>query len=99
LRKRSNTWAGSERRRSGAVWTFAVLLLAGPIAAADLRQAVQSGNLEAVREEVARGANVNEREGMGATPLHDAAWSGQLEIAAFLIEHGAEVRAKHVEGG
>ena len=60
---------------------------------------MQSGNLEAVRQEIARGADVNERDGMGASPLHDAAWSGRLEIAAFLIEHGADVRARHAEGG
>ena len=78
---------------------LAVALLLAGRCAADLHQAVQSGNLDAVREQVARGADVNERDAMGATPLHDAAWSGHLEIAAFLIEHGAEVRAQHAEGG
>src|SRR5437762_2374265 len=36
---------------------------------------------------------------LGATPLHDAAWSGNRELAAYLIEHGANVQARHAEGG
>ena len=36
---------------------------------------------------------------MGATPLHDVAWSGNREIALYLLEHGANVKARHTEGG
>ena len=36
---------------------------------------------------------------MGATPLHDAAWSGNREIALYLLEHGANVKARHAEAG
>src|SRR5262245_28756133 len=69
------------------------------LCAADLHQAVQSGNLEEVKDAVVRGADVNARDSLGATALHDAAWNGRLEIAEFLIAHGAEVRARHSEGG
>ena len=67
--------------------------------AADLHDAVQAGDLEAVRQEIARGADVNRPDRLGATPLHDAAWNGNLAIAAYLIEHGADVKARHAEGG
>ena len=67
--------------------------------AEDLHDAVQAGDLEAVRQEIARGADVNQPGRLGATPLHDAAWNGNLEIAACLIEHGANVKARHAEGG
>ena len=70
-----------------------------PLAAATLHQAVQSGSLERVKQLVAAGADVNERDALGSTPLHDAAWNGSVEIAAWLIEHGAEVNARHTEGG
>ena len=69
------------------------------LGAADLHEAVQSGNLDRVKEQVAQGADVNQRDVLGATPLHDASWSGHLEIAQYLIEHGADVNARHAEGG
>ena len=53
------------------------------LAAADLHDAIQSGSLDRVKAEIARGADVNARDAIGATPLHDAAWSGNREIAAL----------------
>ena len=67
--------------------------------AADLHDAIQSGNLDRVKEELARGAGVNQPDQMGATPLHDAAWTGNREIALYLLEHGADPKARHAEGG
>ena len=77
----------------------AVIALAALLAAADLHEAVQSGDLARVREAIAGGADVNRPDGLGATPLHDAAWNGNREIAACLLEHGANVKARHAEGG
>src|SRR2546423_840827 len=85
--------------RPAAERLLAVLALAGLLAAADLHEAIQSGNLDRVKVEIAQGADVNAADAMGATPLHDAAWSGNREIAAFLLEHGAKVDARHAEGG
>jgi ankyrin repeat protein len=65
------------------VQRIAILLaLALALLAADLHDAVRSGNLEQVKQQIARGAGVNQPDSLGATPLHDAAWSGRLEIAA-----------------
>ena len=74
-------------------------LLCCPAAVADLHDAILSGDLERVRQEIAGGANINQPDQMGATPLHDVAWSGNLEIARFLLDHGASVKARHAEGG
>ena len=60
---------------------------------------MQSGILERVKHEIASGADVNQRDALGATPLHDAAWNGNREIALYLLEHGANVKARHAEGG
>src|SRR5205807_228168 len=73
--------------------------LAAALPAADLHQAVQSGSLERVKQEIASGADVNQPDALGATPLHDAAWSGSREIALYLLEHGAHVNTRHAEGG
>lgn len=37
------------------------------------------------------GANVNAPDREGGVPLHHAAYSGNLEIVRYLVEHGAEV--------
>src|SRR5262245_47058023 len=47
------------------------ILAMGLWAATGLHQAVQSGDLERVKEQLARGADVNARDELGATPLHD----------------------------
>ena len=52
-----------------------------------------------MRALLAAGADANARDPLGATPLHDAAWNGNREIAALLIAHGAEVNARHLEAG
>ena len=49
--------------------------------------------MEQVRALLAAGANINARDSLGATALHDAAWTGKREIAALLIAHGADVNA------
>ena len=44
------------------------------------------------------GANVNESDFWGYTPLHEAAAKNKLEICKLLLEHGAQVDAKTREG-
>ena len=40
-----------------------------------------------------------QRNELGATPLHNAVWSGSAELVESLIAHGADVNARHLEGG
>jgi ankyrin repeat protein len=56
-----------------------------------LMMAAFKKNLPAVQALVSRGAAVSRRPGW--TPLHYAAASGDVDIARFLVEHGAEVDA------
>jgi ankyrin repeat protein len=68
-----------------------------------LHLAAQRGNLDVVRELIARGVNVNAvitpHNGFaGRTPLMNAADGGQLEVVRFLIEHGADVSARDQRG-
>ena len=58
-----------------------------------LLEAVFDGNIEAVKQAIADGANVNAKD--GGTPLHHAAGHGHKEIAELLISKGADVNAKN----
>jgi len=64
-----------------------------------LHLAVRKGNLAEVKRLIGSGTPVDVRNVLGSTPLLDAAWTGQTEIAEFLIAHGADVNARHSEAG
>ncbi len=64
-----------------------------------LHVAVRAGRLDDVKRLIAAGTPADARDALGSTPLLDAAWSGDIEIARFLLDHGAEVNARHRESG
>ncbi|BBM84100.1 ankyrin repeat domain-containing protein [Candidatus Uabimicrobium amorphum] len=62
-----------------------------------LFNAVSKGNIKDVQELIASGANVKaEKQGwqLGITPLHIAAKKGHKDIAALLLEKGADIDAR-----
>ena len=65
----------------------------------NLHLAVRAGDIDKTRELLKAGADVNSRDNLGGTPLHSAAWNGNVELATLLLENGAAVDAKHAEGG
>jgi hypothetical protein len=44
------------------------------------------------------GAQVDAKDTEGLTPLHEAAWGNQLEMARLLLAHGADVNARDIYG-
>jgi ankyrin repeat protein len=56
-----------------------------------LVDAVEIGDLRAAQSAIAQGAVVNRRDLFGSTPLHTAAWRGDLAMARLLITAGAHV--------
>ena len=62
----------------------------------NIHQAAEQGDIEAVKQYLADGVDVNVKEGGFAdgTPLHEAANWGHMEIVELLIAKGADVNAK-----
>ena len=105
--------------------TIAAVALVG--CGPSIHDAVLDGNIEAVKQHIAdgadvnakakgwtplhyadnkeiavllitSGADVNDADDGGATPLHKAAFQGYTEIAELLIANGADVNAKTMSG-
>ena len=60
----------------------------------DIREAARQGNIEAVKQYLADGVDVNAKDDWGKTPLHSTAEMRRKEIAELLIANGADVNAK-----
>ena len=63
-----------------------------------INQAVFDGNIEAVKQHLAAGTDVNAKDDNGWTPLHFAVYYGHKEIVELLIAKGADVNAKDNNG-
>ena len=60
--------------------------------------AADRGNIEAVKQNLAAGADVNAKDGIGRTPLHVTAWFGHKELTELLLAKGTDVNAKGDDG-
>ena len=80
--------------------TIAALVLVGckpSVPDISIHKAAEDGNIEAVKQHLAAGADVNEKglgNRLGDSPLHLAAQMGHKEIVELLIAKGADVNAK-----
>ena len=59
-----------------------------------IHKAAGDGNIEAVKQHLTAGTDVDARDAEDKTPLHYAAWRGHKEIIELLIDKGASVNAK-----
>lgn len=95
INQRSHWWAGSFGVLDETLDPALVDFLVSRGATMDAYAAARHGRLDTLRELVARDpAVVRQRFGDGQTPLHVAA---SVEIAAFLLEHGADIDALDVD--
>lgn len=66
----------------------------------DIHAAVLTGNLEAVKQHIQAGTDINQKEAMsGSTPLMSAATFNKPEIAKVLINANADLSVKNNDGG
>ena len=78
--------------------TIAAVLVVGCGPSVDIWEAARTGNIEAVKQHLAAGVDVNAKNDRGWTPLHRAAWGRHTEIVELLITNGADVNAKDDRG-
>ena len=78
--------------------TIAAVLLVGCGSSVDIHQAAYDGDIQAVKQHLVDGTDVNAKDDDGWTPLLDAATFGHKEIVELLITKGADVNAKTEEG-
>ena len=102
--KRSFNFAIGNRFTDGLIIIIAIVLLVVFLREPkppkiSIHQAAKDGNIEAVKQDLADGTDVNAKDDKGRTPLHDAAEEGQKEIAEMFIAAGADVNAKNNLGG
>ena len=65
--------------------------------AVDIHTAVVSGNVEALKQHVAAGTNINEKDPYGgSSPLISAALFGKTEMAKILIDAGADADVNQI---
>jgi ankyrin repeat protein len=91
-RKRFSTWARSD--------LAVLLLLSGLVCRAQsLNEAIAAGDSGQVAVLLSAGAPVNTRNDLGRTPLLEAVWADRADLVRMLIERGADVTARHSDGG
>ena len=80
------------------ITTIAAVLLVGCGPSVDIWTAADKGNIKAIKQHLAAGADVNAKYADGSTPLHFAAVVGRREVAELLIAEGADVNVKGGRG-
>lgn len=65
----------------------------------DIHTAVVGGNIEAIKQHIAAGTNINEKDPYGgSSPLISASLFGKTEIAKILIDAGADINIQNNDG-
>src|SRR6266566_9930492 len=78
---------------------FVVLgLFCASAMAADLHDAMKAGDVVRARQLLEAGADVNDTDAEGRTPLHVAVIEKRIELVPLLLEKGANVSARTPSG-
>ncbi|HWP98400.1 MAG TPA: ankyrin repeat domain-containing protein [Syntrophomonadaceae bacterium] len=63
-----------------------------------LAKAIKEKNLAAMQLLLKHGARINDRDGAGNTPLHEAVYANFKDGAALLVDNGADLALKDAQG-
>lgn len=83
----------------GSLLFLASLSIAQTVCASPIHEAAVTGDVELVEMLIANGADVDDRDVHGYTPLLLAIQEGHTDIAKVLIKNGADVNARAVNDG
>ena len=70
------------------------MLLVGCGPSVDIYDAAYNGNIEAVKQHIAAGTDVNAKDNIGRTPLHGAVVDGHKDVVELLIAKGADIELR-----
>jgi len=82
----------------GLLITIAAVVLVGCGPSVDIFEAAWSGDIEAVKQHLAAGTDVNAKSEYGKTALHFGALENKKDIVELLIANGADVNARDNKG-
>ena len=80
------------------VFTFGFITARAKKTETGLLSAAQKGDIKAVRNLLAKGADMDIKNGSGMTPLMAAADNGYADIVKELLNYGADINAKDNAG-
>lgn len=83
-------------KHSNIIFAFIIaifIIISGCAAKSPLIQASSSGDSSTVQKLISEGANVNEPDSRGYTPLMYAIWAKKTETVKILLDKGADVNA------
>lgn len=63
-----------------------------------IHDAIHKGDEEKVKSGLSEGADINEKDKAGYTPLHKAIIINEFDLAKFLVENGADLQTPHEHG-
>ena len=78
--------------------TISAVLVVGCGPSMSLHEAAKTGNIEAVKQHLDAGTDVNAEDHYKSTPLEFAAQGGHKKISELLIAEGADVNVKDESG-
>lgn len=81
-----------------ALWALCMAGCASSPPASGLDVAIYKNDMQQFRAEIARGANLSQRDAMGYTPLHHALLKERREMALELIRRGADLNSRTLDG-
>ena len=83
---------------AGLIFMAVLLAGCGSSQGLSLVRDAENGNIEAVRQHLAKGADVNATNQLGETALHKSSAKGYGEVVGLLIANGAKVNVKNRNG-